>query len=161
MEIEIISRRLERHDQVFKWENQIFAKIAQIILRAKVRLEMVFKEFDTDNSGTLNRPEFTRLLDKILMHGGGGDRFSQNEIDILWDALDVSNDENISLREFTLKLERFGLKSHTKEEHIIYQLIEAVQRSKLRDLSEFFSVIDKSGRGYITREDFQEMFIST
>jgi hypothetical protein len=28
MEIEIISKRLERHDQVFKWENQIFSKIA-------------------------------------------------------------------------------------------------------------------------------------
>lgn len=138
MEIEIISRRLERHDQVFKWENQIFAKIAQIILRAKVRLELVFKEFDTDNSGSMDKKEFSKLLEKILIHGGGGDHFSQNEIDILWDALDVSNDEIVSLREFTLKLERFGLKAHTKEEHIIYQLIEAVQRSPLKDLSEFF-----------------------
>lgn len=65
------------------------------------------------------------------------------------------------MREFTVKLERYGLKYHSKEEHIIYQLIEAVQRSPLKDLSEFFQVIDKTGRGYITREDFHEMFIST
>lgn len=36
-EIEILTKRLERHDPIFKWENQVFSKMAQIFIRAKVR----------------------------------------------------------------------------------------------------------------------------
>lgn len=30
-EIEILTKRLERHDHIFKWENQIYARIAKVI----------------------------------------------------------------------------------------------------------------------------------
>lgn len=62
--------------------------------------------------------------------------------------------------EFGAKLERFGVKNQTRDEQIIYQLIEAVSRSNIKDTAEFFSVADKRGRGFITKEDFRDLFKS-
>lgn len=45
---------------------------------------------------------------------------SHNEVEVLWEAMDVNSSENVSMAEFGAKLERFGLKLHTREEHIIY-----------------------------------------
>lgn len=42
----------------------------------------------------------------------------------------------------------------------MYQLVEAVSRSG-QNISDFFSLIDSRGRGYITREDFADLFAST
>ena len=64
----------------------------------------------------------------------------------------------MNIKEFSQKLERFGLKVHTREERIIYQLIEAVQNSKVQDIATFFTVIDTQGRGFVTRRDFADMF---
>lgn len=56
------------------------------------------------------------FLNKVL----GGDGLSHDELDILYDALDVNGDETVCCHEFVQKLERFGLKSHSREEHIMY-----------------------------------------
>lgn len=86
---------------------------------------------------------------------------SNNELEILWEALDINRNQLIDLKEFAYKLERFGLKVHTREEHIIYQLIEAVQRStSIKDIATFFTLIDSKGRGFITRDDFADLFIA-
>lgn len=154
-EIEILTKRLERHDPIFKWENQFFAKVAQVITRAKIRIESVFQEFDKDNDGFLNKGEFSQFLNKV-----SGDSISHNELEVLYDALDVTGDETVSIHEFVQKLQRYGLKCQTREEHIMSQLIEAVQRSGT-NVSDFFQIIDKSGRGYITREDFADLLTST
>ena len=74
--------------------------------------------------------------------------------------MDVNSSDNVSMAEFGAKLERFGLKLHTREEHIIYQLIEAVSRSQIKDTAEFFQIADKRGRGFITKEDFRDLFKS-
>ena len=65
-EIEILTKRLERHDPIFKWENQIFQKIAQIFIRAKVRPDQVFAEFDKNGDGVLQKQEFCQVLEKVL-----------------------------------------------------------------------------------------------
>ena len=74
--------------------------------------------------------------------------------------MDVNSTETVSMSEFGTKLERFGLKNQTRDEQIIYQLIEAVSRSHIKDTAEFFSVADKRGRGFITKEDFRDLFKS-
>ena len=51
-------KRLEHWDDSFKWENEIFRKIAQTLMRAKVSPQTAFAEFDDDGSGTLEKPEF-------------------------------------------------------------------------------------------------------
>ena len=37
-------------------------------------------------------------------------------------------------------------------------MFEALKRSKIKNLSEAFEIIDKEGRGNISREDFRELF---
>jgi len=39
-------------------------------------------------------------------------------------------------------------------------MIDAVQRSKVKSLNGLFELIDKSGRGFISRDDFSDIFQS-
>ena len=47
-ELEIITKRLENLDPIFRWENQIFAKIGSILKRAKVPPIQAFEHFDVN-----------------------------------------------------------------------------------------------------------------
>ena len=47
-EFEIIKKRLEHFDLAFKFENQIYQKIANILNRANVSPLQAFQEFDED-----------------------------------------------------------------------------------------------------------------
>ena len=85
---------------------------------------------------------------------------TQKEFDILWDSLDADKGGTVDYREFARKLERYGVRNRTKEEIIIYQIIEAVNRSNVKSMSNLFELIDKNGRGIISREDFRDIFQS-
>ena len=54
-EHEILKKRLEAFDPVFRWENQVFTKIALIIKRAKISLVQAFEEFDKSKDGNMQR----------------------------------------------------------------------------------------------------------
>ena len=60
-------------------------------------------------------------------------------------------------KEFVRKLEQYGVRNLGRNENILYQLAKAMQRQNI-EMSNFFEMIDKHGRGYITREDFKDMF---
>ena len=66
----------------------------------------------------------------------------------------------IEYKEFVRKLERYGVRNRSKEEIIIYQMVEALQHSNLGGLADLFNIMDKSGTGYISREDFSDIFDS-
>jgi Ca2+-binding EF-hand superfamily protein len=158
-EIGILTKRLERKDPIFEWENKIFKKLAQVFQRAQVTPKQAFDEFDVSKDGTLSSSEFADMIRKVLRSVSAD--MSQNELDCLWEALDVDNSGHINLTEFTIKMERFGLMAHSNDEHIMYQLIQAVERAGIKDLHTFFEVADKNGRGFITREDFADLFVNT
>ncbi len=69
----------------------------------------MFAEFDYNRDGNLQKREFTQFLTKVLELGR--QQLSQNEIDVLWEAMDVNSTETVSMSEFGTKLERFGLKN--------------------------------------------------
>lgn len=48
--------------------------------------------------------------------------------------------------------------SRTTEEQIIYLIIEALKRSRVKSMSEAFELIDKEGTGSISRDDFKDIF---
>jgi len=73
-------------------------------------------------------------------------------------SLDSSGDGLISYKEFVHKLSRHGIRSRTTEEQIIYLVIEALKRSKIKNMSEAFALIDKEGRGFISQDDFKDIF---
>jgi len=61
-EFEIVKKRLENLDPVYKWENAIYQKIANILKRAQVSPIQAFEEFDESKDGLLNKQEFYKAL---------------------------------------------------------------------------------------------------
>ena len=151
-EFDIIKKRLENWDNLFKWENSIYQKIANIIKRAQVSPKQAFEHFDQNGDGVLSKAEMQRALFEDLLIQD----LTMREFEILWDSLDTDKSGTIDYREFIRKLEQYGVKNLGKEEFILMQMIKAC-KSKNISMSEFFQVIDKNQRGYITREDFKDI----
>lgn len=152
-ELEIVTKRLENWDAIFKWENQIFAKIAGILKRAKVAPLQAFEHFDVNGDGRLSKKEFDECLAQMKLTD-----LTSKECDILWDSLDTDKNGAVEYKEFCRKLERYGVRNRTKEEIVIYQIIEAVNRTKVQSMGDLFELIDRDGRGIISREDFKDIF---
>ena len=124
-----------------------------MLKKAKVSPLQAFEYFDKDGNGNLDRNEFFSALEQLNLHD-----MTQNEFRILWDALDTDKNDEVDYKEFCTKLERFGVRKRTKEEAIIFQIVEAVNRSQVQDLSHLFQLIDKNERGFISKQDFRELF---
>ena len=121
-------------------------------------MKQVFEEFDKSRDGSMQKQEFISMIRQVLKTEGT--EMSQNEYETLWQALDVDDSGTISQAEFMSKMERFGLLMRSNDEHIMYQLLLAIEKTGMKNLSEFFQIADKSGRGYITKEDFADLFHS-
>lgn len=152
-ECEILKRRLETFDPVFRFESQVFSKIASVINRSNMSVKQVFESLDSDKNGVMDNDEFKRALGKL-----GIVNLSHSEIKVLFNSIDTDRSGSIEMREFTKKLERYGVKNRSSEEIIIVQMIEALDRSDIEDFSELFQVMDKLGTGFITRQDFRDVF---
>ena len=58
-EYEILKKRLEAFDPVFRFENTVFTKIAKVLMRARISPAEAFATFDASKDGKLSRKEFT------------------------------------------------------------------------------------------------------
>ena len=58
-------------------------------------------------------------------------------------SIDYDNSGNINYREFVRKLSRHGVKSRSKEEQIIYLIVDALKKAGIRSLSDAFELFDK------------------
>lgn len=87
----------------------------------------------------------------------GVNDLSVKEFEILWNSLDFDNSNSIDYKEFSRKLEQYGVKNLGKEEFILYQLAKYMQRAGL-SMDRYFDMFDKHERGYISREDFRDIF---
>jgi hypothetical protein len=67
-EHEIVKKRLEAFDPVFRWENQVFSKIALVLKRAKISPMQAFEEFDKSKDGNLQREEFIQALEMLKVY---------------------------------------------------------------------------------------------
>ena len=120
--------------------------------RAQITALDAFEEFDNDGSGTLNKEEFILALEKLNF-----DDITIQELDILWKNIDQDGSGDIDYREFVRKLERYGLRNIGKQENIMYQLAKVMKKKDIK-LVQFFDMFDRHERGYITREDFKDVF---
>ena len=75
-------------------------------------------------------------------------------------SLDMSGDGYVSYKEFVHKLSRHGIRSRTPEEEIIFLIIEGLNKIKITNLSEAFRLIDKEENGFISKDDFKDLFKS-
>ncbi len=124
-------------------------------MRAKISPAEAFATFDTSKDGKLSRKEFTQALEMMKVYD-----MTVQEIDVVWDSLDIDKSGSIDYKEFARKLEHYGVRNRSKEEIIITSMVEAVQRSSVKSLSNLFEIIDTTGRGYIDRSEFAEIFHS-
>ena len=152
-ELEVIKKRLESVDPSYKWENAVFNKIVAILKRVKVSPQQAFEEFDKNKDGTLKREEFLRALEMLKVYD-----LSTHEVDLLMSSLDTGGDGGISYKEFVQKLSRHGIRSRSTEEQIIFLIVEGLKRSRIKNFAEAFALIDKEGRGFVSKDDFRDIF---
>lgn len=151
-EFEVVRRRLETFDEVYKWENRIFKKIADVLIRAEVSLSQAFEHFDRNGDGVISKAEFTQALNLMQV-----DDLTSNEINVLYRSIDTDDTNSIDYREFIRKLEHYGVKNMGSDEVILYQLAKTIKRLNL-DMHSFFEMVDTHRRQYITRQDFKDLF---
>ena len=82
---------------------------------------------------------------------------SHQEMSRLYDSLDGNSDGKVDYREFVRKLQQYGVRNLGRDEFILYQLAKTMQKINM-SMADFFSMVDKQERGYISREDFIETF---
>jgi len=146
-----IRSRLEALDPKFRWENQMYHKIAQHLKRSRVSLTQAFEYFDQNGNGSLDRSEFIKALDKL-----GLSDLSGQEVDVILKAFDIDGDGTIQYKEFIRKLQRSGLKNLTSQEMLAYNIIRALKRLNMTK-SDLFKFINKDGEGLVTRKDFRDI----
>jgi len=44
---------------------------------------------------------------------------SSQEVDVVWDSIDIDKSGSVDIKEFTRKLEHYGVKNRSREEMII------------------------------------------
>lgn len=96
-----------------------------------------------------------KALDKMRISD-----LTHDDIDILMSSIDVDSDGYVQYKEFVRKLSRYGVRSRTTDEQIIYLILEGLRKSRVKNFSEAFDLIDKKGEGTITRDDFKDIFKS-
>lgn len=62
-------------------------------------IEKIFSVFDKDNNGRFTRREFPKVI-KTLVDLFGGDEATEDDIDDIFNLLDVNGDETIDKKEF-------------------------------------------------------------
>lgn len=127
-EFNIIKSRLESLDPAYERENKLFTQIVDNLRRGSVTVTSAFEYFDEDKDGVLSRGEFERALMQMGMFGGDGNSMLTNkDVDALIKAIDLDNDGRIQYREFERKLKRCGLRSLSKQEHLMHNIVKVLR----------------------------------
>lgn len=145
-----MKKRLEIVDPTFKWENSVFNTIIARLKQCKLSPKQVFEKFDKDGNGKLSDKEFMNCLDKM-----GITDLRPKDKEMLKRAIDPDESGSIDYREFCRKCGRHGVMMRSKEDQIVYVIDEALKKHKL-DLDRLFEIMDKNGKGVITRHDFKD-----
>lgn len=149
-ELDMVKKRLEIVDPTFKWENAIFNTVIARLKQLRMSPQQAFEIFDKDGNGKLDDREFMDCLEKM-----GIDNLKPKEKEMLKRAIDPDMSGSIDYREFCRKCGRHGVMVRSKEDQIVYVIDEALKKHKM-DLDRLFEIMDKNGKGVITRHDFKD-----
>ena len=70
--------------------------------------------------------------------------------------MDVDGDGNIQYKEFARKLQRSGLRDHSSQEILAYNIIKSLKKLNM-SATDLFKFINKDGGGLVTRKDFRDI----
>jgi hypothetical protein len=143
-EFNIIKSRLESLDPAYERENKLFTRIVDTLRKGSINVMGAFEHFDQNKDGILDRGEFERAISQMGMS------LSHNDVNSLIKAIDIDGDNKIQYREFERKLKRCGLRSLTKQEHLMHNIVKGLKETakKAHDL---FGFINKDGSGFASR----------
>jgi len=80
-----------------RWESDVLDKLKRLIKSTGKSLDLIFRQIDSDGSGSISREEFHRAM-KMISLG-----LSNIEIQKIMDRVDANNDGLISYLEFAAK----------------------------------------------------------
>ena len=97
-ELEVIKKRLELVDPLFKWENAIFNRVIAVLKQKRISPRQIFDHADTDGTGKLSSKEFFKVLEKM-----GVIDLNNKEREMLLRSIDSDMDGTVDYREFCRK----------------------------------------------------------
>ncbi|KAK3249195.1 calcium-dependent protein kinase [Cymbomonas tetramitiformis] len=135
------------HCTPYKTLNALIMKFSQVEAGFQACRE-VFKDFDRDNSGAIDRKELAEAVGKLDLKVPG------EMIDAVFDESDLDKNENISFKEFVVTLSILYLikpgemkgKAENKFEAAVESVINA------------FHFFDKNGDGMLEKEEVMSAF---
>ena len=86
----------------------------------------------------------------------GLDDLPNSDVDLILRAIDLNKDGRIQYKEFSRKLQRYGLRSLNAVESIAFYIIKTL-RDKRMNTTDLFKLINKDDEGFATRKDFRDI----
>jgi Ca2+-binding EF-hand superfamily protein len=71
-------------------------------------------------------------------------------------AIDLNNDGAIQYKEFERKLKRCGLRTLSKQELLMGNIVKVLRKTNRRP-EDLFDIINKDGSGFASKQDFKDM----
>jgi len=144
---------------VDSWESILVREVCQKLYKkckAERRggLDAVFKDFDTDGNGTLDKNEFKMAMKGINVS------LTDSNINVLLDSVDTNEDQQIDYDEFVnkFKVVYHEVEKESKEQEewmkeALAKIVESVLTRKLT-LESLYDVLDKDHDGQLTVKEF-------
>lgn len=150
-ELDLVSRRLESLDPMFKLERAIFQKIVDLLKMRLISAETAFGIFDKNKDGCISREEFRSAMNNM------GIKLTGVELDTVMRAIDTDQDGGIKYKEFIKKLQIYGAQCVTEEQQILNTVYESIKKLGY-SLYEVFQIFDRDNDGQINRQDLMDSF---
>jgi calcium-binding protein CML len=150
-ELDLVSRRLEDLDPLFKLERAVFRKIVELLKARLISAETAFGLFDKNKDGRISRDEFRSALNNM------GIKLNGAELDSVIRSVDTDNDGGIKYKEFIKKLQVYGANCVSEEQQILNSVYENIKKLGY-SLDEVFQIFDRDSDGVINRQDLMDSF---
>lgn len=131
----------------------IFRKIAETLRTKRINPKKVFENFDMNKDGSISNAEFTLSLEQL------GVPIVKDDHHLLFNFLDLDKNGTIDYKEFCRMLKRHGVPIRTKEEELIHDIWEGIQKID-GNVEDFFHMIcpDEKGLNFAQMKNEFEKF---
>ncbi|KRX05015.1 hypothetical protein PPERSA_06649 [Pseudocohnilembus persalinus] len=150
VEMEIIKKRLEETDPVFRRYQNFFGQLVKLCKNRSLSPQEIFAQFDKNGDRKLSEEEFKKAMDNYM-------DCDPNEVATVFMFMDLDGNKQIDYKEFIKRLGRAGVSMRREEEQIIYDLYRKIKNAG-KDLRGLFSAIDRNFDNSITKQELQEGF---
>ncbi|KAG2726526.1 hypothetical protein I3760_01G116900 [Carya illinoinensis] len=135
----------------FKSIDSIIMKFPQLRDGLK-NIRAVFEQYDEDSSGTIDRDELNKCLQKLQLH------LMEEEVEDLFHSCDIDGSEGIQFNEFIVLLCLIYLLKGPSSSHTTSRLGSPQLEATFDAIIEVFLFFDKNGDGKLNKSDMVKAF---